>query len=252
MSDNSGHYLADVGGHKGSVVFDDGLSETVNKLSLSHAVKVKITLREHNGDGLPTNAEAERLDPLSRAIETHITDLGGVYLGRATYNEMRWELFLVNAPPDDLEKQISEIATHADYEASSIIEPDPDKHAYWGDLYPDADSRRVMNDMLVLSSLEKHGDDHTADRPVDHWIYFNKKASAMAYGRWLEEEGVLLADMSATRESIFKKVWRVRAQHIGTMDLTAITNMTLKLSRKARELGGEYDGWETQVTTSDA
>ena len=41
--------------------------------------------------------------------------------------------------------------------------------------------------------------------------------------------------------------FRVRFAHKGTLRLPDITSHTIALRRKASELGGDYDGWETPV-----
>jgi hypothetical protein len=41
--------------------------------------------------------------------------------------------------------------------------------------------------------------------------------------------------------------FRVRFSNEGTLRLPDITSHTIALRRKASELGGDYDGWETPV-----
>jgi len=41
----------------------------------------------------------------------------------------------------------------------------------------------------------------------------------------------------------------VRFSHVGTMVLEDITGRTIAIDRKARELDGDYDGWETSIET---
>ncbi len=38
--------------------------------------------------------------------------------------------------------------------------------------------------------------------------------------------------------------------HEGTMELEDITHHTIAINRKVRELGGDYDGWETTIERS--
>ena len=46
-----------------------------------------------------------------------------------------------------------------------------------------------------------------------------------------------------------KEEFVVQYGHSGTMNLGDITHHTIGSDRKARELGGRYDGWETSVET---
>jgi hypothetical protein len=41
----------------------------------------------------------------------------------------------------------------------------------------------------------------------------------------------------------------VRLHHFGPASLESVSGRTIALRRKAREFGGQYDGWETPVIT---
>ena len=44
----------------------------------------------------------------------------------------------------------------------------------------------------------------------------------------------------------------VRLYHVGTTRQNELSDHTIQLNRKATELGGRYDGWETQVVRRKA
>jgi len=95
----------------------------------------------------------------------------------------------------------------------------------------------------VIDALQKHGDDGTASRRVNHWAYFPSKAAAEKFSRWAQERGYALDSGNPTEGGKFS----VRFGHEGTVQLADITSHTIALRRRASELGGDYDGWEARV-----
>ena len=251
MSDDWGHYFADMGGKPASIAFDDGISAEIGALRHPNSLKLKIELRETVENGLPTELESDRLIALDDAIEAAVTSGGGVYLGRVTNKGVRWVMTLAPSETNDLEVELKRLATEAGYEMKIIIEPDPKKLIYWEDLYPTEDDRRVMGDMGVLRALEDKGDIASKKRPIDHWTYFDREAAARDFARWLEKKRYTDVRVEKQKDGFFSKPrWCVRSVHLGAMLLNDISHHTLAHARQAKKLGGKYDGWETPVMKS--
>lgn len=247
MSDVWQHYFANIDGHTASILFDEGISAEIRELTHLQSVKVHVRLIEWNDMGLPTTEESERLDGLDEHMEKALQANQGMLLGRVTSNKERWIMALVD---EDFEfDKLKQLATSAGYEARVWTDPDPERSLYWDDLYPTPDDRRVMGDMQVLGNLRKNGDIHEAEREVDHWAYFDNKESAEIFTKWLNERNYKDITMNEHTEDA-RHSYCVRSKHIGTMLLGDITHHTLAQHRKATELGGEYDGWETFIVRS--
>ncbi|MEL6827271.1 MAG: DUF695 domain-containing protein [Pseudomonadota bacterium] len=247
-SDVWGMYISDMGGHPAMTVFDDGISESIDDVELANSIKIKLYLDDVRNNGFPTSAEGERLMRLGPIIESAITESGGLFLGRVTTNSVRWNIGLVPNDVKPIENALLAGSEEHDFRYEVFVEPDPDKAAYWQDLYPTDDDRQVMVDMEVLRSLEDHGDDQNAERPVEHWVYFDRKKDAESFAKWADQTSYKEIDVSRQKNGLLaRSQWLVRLTHNGTMRLNDITHHTLKLSRRAREHNGLYDGWETQV-----
>jgi hypothetical protein len=100
--------------------------------------------------------------------------------------------------------------------------------------------------MRVLEALKNDGDDQSVERDVDHWIYFDDSNAATQYRDWAVEIGLEEARPIELVEGQFS----VRLKHHGTMLLGDISGKTIPLALKAKEMGGNYDGWETPVVRS--
>ena len=107
------------------------------------------------------------------------------------------------------------------------------------------DAGQRHKDLLVIETLKANGDDGSARRQVDHWIYFDDRERAQAFIAWAQSEQYIFDDehSHATDDGRFC----VRLQHHGSCAIDDIGSHTVVLSRKADEHGGEYDGWEVPV-----
>src|SRR5262249_23308638 len=78
---------------------------------------------------------------------------------------------------------------------------------------------------------------------IDHWAYFPSSTAAEQFSLWVQAQGYELDSVSAADDGRLC----VRFFHDGSCQLSDITSHTIALRRKASDLGGDYDGWETPV-----
>ena len=102
-------------------------------------------------------------------------------------------------------------------------------------------------DLRVLDVLKEKGDINSVSRQVAHWAYFPERESAQQFADWARESAYEVNAIAATDDN--KTV--VRFAREGTMELEDITHHTIAINRKVRELGGDYDGWETTIERGD-
>ena len=255
MSEDWSFYFCQMGGHTASIFFDDGIAGDLDRLALPNALRIRVPMR-HARNGLPTNEEAERLFVVEDLVKAAVDQAGGIYLGRITFSGYRCFHALVPVKDRYLSSRLSEVGATTGYDLRSVVEPDPDKDVYWKELWPTEDDRRVMQDMKVLDALKNDGDEPTVERPVDHWISFADRHDAEAYGAWAAGNGYVNLQVEDLRDRAdYRPIDRpvcVRCVHRGPVLLNAVTQHTLALSRKARDLNGRYDGWETPVMRAGA
>ena len=105
----------------------------------------------------------------------------------------------------------------------------------------------MIKDLRVLDALRAQGDDEHASREVSHWAYFPDRQAADRFADWLTAGGYRVSGVE--QRSVQTEV---RFTHVGTMVLEDITHHTINIGRKASELNGDYDGWETSVEAKTA
>ncbi|MFN3608510.1 MAG: DUF695 domain-containing protein [Hyphomonas sp.] len=240
-------YFADMGGQTASIVFNDGIASRINELPLAHAMKIRVPLLAPRADGLTTKEEAAVLGRLDERLAEIIRAEGGEYLGRVTNKGARWMLALIPPHPREMEAALQAAAAAEGYAPEIHVEPDPGKAVYWQDLYPSEDDRQVMVDMEVQAVLREQGDRPEKSRRINHWIYFRDEEVAQRFGGWAAEQAYQNITITPP-EADGAPLWRVQMAHEGTLQLEDISRHSLAIGRQARDTGGHYDGWETQVT----
>ena len=63
----------------------------------------------------------------------------------------------------------------------------------------------------------------------------------------LKIQGFKIESESKTKDKNYP--YQLQISRIDFVDMESINNITIKLRKKANELNGEYDGWETFVIT---
>lgn len=253
MIDRWHMYFADMEGNSASVVFNDGISKTINTLPHKYGCLITVTLKETNADKLTTDAENLRLTALGYDLIDVIRDLDGHSLGRITSNGKRWSMFLLHDDNGETIAELARVGKNHNYQLDIRTRIDLERALYWDDLYPDADSWQAVGDLAVISNLNDKGNDSDIPREIDHGATFETKKAAKAFALWVKEFGHHSIEIDPVKESFFgKKTWWVYSKHTGKTYAGDISQHTIPLSRKATELGGEYDGWGTYAVNSDS
>lgn len=131
------------------------------------------------------------------------------------------------------------------YSAGFQVERGALSEIYLQVLSPTREERRLLGDQKVLRELAGNGDIATKVRQVDHWAYFPTQEAADAFAARAVENGYSNVEVAEVEAADLPLV--VRSSHQGTMLADDISRHTLAQFRRADELGGSYDGWETAV-----
>lgn len=244
-------YRTERGGHPAAIVFDEAAALDLNASALTHVLRYRLTLKSPRPDGLTSREEAEFLAALEVQFEGPIGQHGARLLGRITMQSERWIILMANDPPQPLSDILYTIARQAGYTPEVFFDPDPDKAAYWRDLYPNGEEFNMITDFDVLRTLMAKGDQAERVRPVDHSAYFGAREAADAFAHWASASQmtqVVVEAVASPADPDFS--WHVRATHRGTMKPEEITAWSKAVYRKATELGGRYGGWETDVVAA--
>jgi regulator of RNase E activity RraB len=212
----------------------------------SQLAKLKLVYKSPNPNGLPTNEEFVAVSAIEDRITSFAEEASDWYVGRVTVGGVRFFYVYTGRNESSWSDFVSLLTEETGYDIRFSHKNDPEHKGYFDDLYPTKDDWQVISDLKVIEALEKHGDDGSAIRKIEHWVYFDDMASASEFEAWAEADRFKKDnELSSITED---GKYCVRLYHQGTVELGDISNHTIALSRKASEHGGDYDGWETEVT----
>lgn len=236
-------FPASMGDDQAWISFNQGYAEVAEADTRNNHFRVRVRFKKPNELGLPTNEEFPALSALDEKLDDAVTTLGGVYVGRIAVSGSRFFYFYTDKPEQEFQPIIDKVEKASGYDLTYLYKEDPEKKYYWNELYPTDDDWQVIEDLKVLRTLVEEGDKKDKKRPVSHWAYFKSKEAADKFAIWAKEQNYTSIDVDNEK----KGEYSVNFTHVGTMHLTDITSHTITSNRKAKELGGEYDGWETSV-----
>jgi hypothetical protein len=230
-------YPAQMEEHRAYITYNHGYADIAEKDDRDFLLSLKVDIRA-------SDPASPSLSDLDRKIRNELEKSGAIYVGRITVDGYRYYHFYVNVSEDVAEKPVGELSEQVTDSLVFRYESDPDKDAYWKELYPSADDWQVIKDLEVLEILSQNGDKPDKERTVSHWASFPNQSATDSFTAWLKSNGyTIIVAGDPERRSTFD----VRFQHIGTMELEDITSHTVDISRTVRVLKGDYDGWETSV-----
>jgi hypothetical protein len=243
MSDEWIFFPCQMGEHSASIFFDHGIRESIDNTVPSRLLKVRVAFKHPRPDGMPTNEEFQSLNAFEDALQALVQQQESTYVGRVTVDGHRHFYIYTSDSEDAWSSRLDALGRSHGYSLAYAMKTDDGHGGYWQELYPTEDDWQVIQDLRVIQALAEQGDDGTTPRSIDHWAYFPSQIAAERFSHWAQEQGYgsLATDIADDGK------FRVRFAHEGTVRLGNITSHTIKLRRKASEVGGEYDGWETPV-----
>jgi hypothetical protein len=245
MSDEWIFFPCQMGECRAFIFYDHGIRDSIANAP-SQLLKVRATFKQPLPNGLPANEEFQRLTQLEDALQALVQDKKSIYVGRVTVDGHRHFYIYTAESEAEWSLGLDQLGAQHDYPLGYVLKTDEGHDGYWKELFPTDDDWQVIQDLRVIETLEKEGDDGSASRCIDHWAYFPSYPAAQEFSEWAKGQGYGSSSTEVTDDSKF----RVRFSHEGSVRLDDITSHTIALRRKASELGGDYDGWETPICKS--
>ena len=236
--------------------YEDGPGSTTLNMNLINRAPVKefpfivvtgVTYKNGDKDGFPLKEEFNNLYRISDSILQVISTITKREIaGTFTHKSQRMDYVYVRDTVE-LRKKLTEVYERYfnDYKYSIRIREDKNWDAYLKFLYPNEETMEYMSNEKVVMNLVNSGDNLTKPRQVDHWIYFANAGERNLYKTFAETQGYKTEGESLKKETTLP--YELHISRIDYVKLDAICKITIELRRKAKELHGEYDGWETFV-----
>jgi hypothetical protein len=247
MSDAWDFYFARVNDGIASLFVDLGIRNSVPDPSRPWLLWAWVSFRHPRHDGLSSSEEAPVLYEIEDALKRAVNDATEAELvGRITTGGRR-EFYFYGPQQDRFERAVADaLADFPAYHFDTGARSDPDWSQYLDVLFPSPEEQQRIKNFHVIEALEEQGDS-LGPRPVSHWALFR---SPQDRGRFVDkavEAGFRIGDESDGMGPGTELPYGVRLERVDRVDKDSINEVTILLFRLAKEVGGDYDGWETSV-----
>jgi len=246
MTENWKSYFCNVNDKLASIALNLGLNEGAPIASKPWLLWVWVYLQHPRPDGLSDQGEFETISAIEDGLLKGLASTcRAVEAGRITTDGHR-EFYFYGESTDGFEAAIRAVMDgFISYKFDLGTQYEPDWNQYRNVLYPSEESMQRIKNMDVLEVLEEHGDTLESVRDVHHWIYFKNSRDRKLFAEDVLQLGYTVeGQLEDLKEEFPYSILITRDQSV-TPD--AINDAVLELFRMAKELDGEYDGWEAQV-----
>jgi hypothetical protein len=250
MSDNWESFSCSLSGQLAWISFDRGLAQEIEHVVPKTCLRLRLNLRDPSPKGMPGKSEFDVLNRFEDTLVPFIEERGGLYAGRLTTQGHRHFICYGEIGAADLQSFCDRQSAELEYAIAVTREHDPEYRAYWDDLYPKPDDDSVIQDLKVFEALRSNGDGGSQPRRIDHWAYFPNGKAAEAFAFWANGLGYASERMERSNETA--NPYQVRFHRTDTPSVGEFTNANIVLRRKAKDLNGTYDGWETIIVKDSA
>ncbi|AKT38482.1 DUF695 domain-containing protein [Chondromyces crocatus] len=224
-------------------------------------LSVQVPMRTPRPDGLSSADEATDLRVLEEQIDAELSAVcGAEQVGRLTWDGQR-EIFYYARSEEGVEEALRRaVAAVPGYEGLAWrAEEDAAWSHYREFLHPGPDEMQWIKDRRVVDELRSHGDQLDLPRPVDHYAFFQQKASRDAFLAAAAEQGFVGRPAGAEAEGAPAEGGEGEAgasqdgrfgAHLvrpDPVEMGHIHDVTCALSVLAESHGGRYDGWGCPV-----
>lgn len=247
MSDHWEFFPCQMGESTAFIFYDHGLASEIDELDLGKLLKIRVQIKNPREDGLPFDEEFGVLERIEDEIQSYISNKKGIYAGRVTVDGARYFHCYVDLDEAGARGLLDGLKAKYGYEMRYVLKEDRERSGYWEELFPTDQDWQVMKDLKVIEQLEKHGDNLDKRRRIDHWVFFESRDKLEKFKSWAMEEGFKVEGVSEPEKEEDDDRYSIQLYHNGTPQLAEISHVTVTLLETARELGGDYDGWETSV-----
>jgi regulator of RNase E activity RraB len=245
MSDDWDFYPLRVDDQPASIFVDLGIRSEAPIRSHETMGYLRVLMRRPRDDGFSSQGEFDDLLALEDGVTAKIIRDGtAIFVGRNTSNGNRDFYFYVVDPARFAAAAEAAMREFPAYKYETGAREDRDWQTYFEFLHPSESDLQCIMNRRVLRQLDKHGDDASKERKIEHFAYFPSVEVRAAFADYVQAEGYAIENAPEVPDGegqysiLFSRVDRA----------VRIDEIVLPLFERATELGGEYDGWSCQVS----
>jgi len=240
-------YMAQYEKGAGSTVINMSAKDYAPLKEFPFLLETGVHLINCTGDGLPSKAEFDKLYKISDKIKAVIDAAAkNKLVGTFSYQCERIDYYYLG-DTGAIRQKIEAVYKSAfpRYKYSITIRKDENWEAYLTFLYPNDETREYMENEKVILNLTKAGDNLSKPRQVDHWLYFKTEDDRSKFVAYCSNEHYKIEGKNFLKDATLH--YQLQISRVDNVDLSSISKITILLRKKASELNGSYDGWETIV-----
>ncbi len=240
-------YTAAYPGGAGVVTLNMALKQQAPLKDYGYVMMLVVNCKQCASDGLPEDAEMPALAKLSDTVKAVMArDVKSKLVGTYTHKCQRQEFYYLS---DTSAVRTAVVRACTQYFPGYHIDIKMKEDAAWkmytSFLYPTDQIFDYMQNQKVLMQLQLRGDALTAERPVQHWLYFASEADREHFIAYAIAAKFAIEDKKISKES--KLVYELQISRTEKVNIDAISKTTWELRQQAKLNHGEYDGWQAHV-----
>jgi len=241
-------YVFPLNGRPVSVMLNMALKERATGLNRPYAVILRTKYPDVDASGFPGALDRFTLDTLENELEETIRESnGGIYAGRFTQRGLREFYFYVLDTVEVITRCARVMASYPRFSWLARTVFDRNWSNYMEVLYPSAPELEKMENMKMIATLQKKGDDLGRIRRIEHTLYFRVAGSRRSFLTDPSLQGFNVSEMPVERSTTDDYPFLLIIWKHDKPELSLMNNRTRMLSVLAAKYGGRYEGWQTFV-----
>jgi uncharacterized protein (TIGR01619 family) len=242
-------YVFPLNGRPVSVMLNMALKERATGLNRPYAVILRTKYPDVDASGFPGESDRHTLDTMENQLEEAIRESnGGIYAGRFTQRGLREFYFYVLDTVDIVPRCTEVMANFPRFAWLAKVVYDRNWTNYMEVLYPSGPELEKMENLKMIRTLQKKGDDLSRVRKIEHTLYFRVAANRRSFLIDPALQGFNVSEMPVERSATDDYPYQLIIWKHDKPELTRMNTITRMLTVVAGKYGGRYEGWKTFVS----
>lgn len=209
---------------------------------------VKIKYRVTKESDFPIGNKLKKMYLIKDAIYDKMQSVSddSFYVGSFMFDGSRFEYYYVK-DASDIERHIDKLFKNKfrgeKYEV--FVKSDPAWDLYINFLYPNDEIKNFMSNRDTVIQLKNAGDDVVSPRKIEHYATFSTMNEMNLFAAAVEKLSYTIDYKKKVKNDKFPH--EVKFYRDNSVTLENTMKFTTELINLAKEMNGNYDGWETFV-----
>ena len=240
-------YVVQINHKPVSVVVDLDFGNSPEAKEKQNVIIVRLNIKHVQPDGMPAGKELKTLNSIENGLVNYLDSvLKAQYTGRYTQEGKRDFYFYSNDTSGYMRHVAAVLQHYPAYTWSVLVNHDAGLSNYLNVLYPTQKEMERIQNRRMVDALHTKGDQLTAPRKVEHFLFFKTEAARKKFVRVVQDSGFEIEN-AGKEMGVNDRPYRLHISRVDKVDYNSIDKVSLYLWELALRYSGKYDGWETFV-----